>query len=854
MTRRRFRGSLLLAITIIYAIGPGFAAELQSRGASIVVNQHPLAGARSFAEQRGDRLFLPVASVARALGDQIRVNPLSRTVTAQRQDGTVAVFDGQSSEVRENGTLILALAGTSDLVFPPSPEDLLLPVEIVSVLLDVSIVWERSRGQVRVTRGEIEAEQRTGAKHRPVEIANAEYDYNYRRQGTSSSNDLRVRTSGRVGDDVVSATVNHTTSGRFGSAYTRGNVTDDRKNQQRYVAGDFGTGTQIRSLSAAVRGIEGVVPLGNVKVSTFAGTAPAVNEEFDSASPRTSNQNARLLGVMATYTPRPLTDAIAKGRQFSLSAAATTFQAPQQAGHIVAGAVQSISPRTQVDAEVAAGQFSRQVGTLRTNRSTGMRAEVSIATNIHPSLIVNAAASHVDPSFTPPVTANVRPATIVSAGVSWKPSSWMASSLSGTRSKATDGSRTDMQTIGANVTLTPGGLAPTVSVSHSDVSGTAVNRREFTLMNITKDFHRFGYFANATRNASDRGASIFPGESNIAVQIGARFRVANQSFQASQTRGTNTLKGAGIDWQSPAIYGKVSVGASYGYVEQSSFHKREVTRRVNLDLHLPFGHRLILSAGDGPGGRQLTVSIPAGRLMHRRPVQVANARTIEEMKAFAGRVSGRVYQDTNVNGRFDTEDKPQANVRVLLDRNQLAITDERGEFQFSDVAVGSHTVSLDLLSVRADLSLLDSTEKAIRVSSDRDTLNDFRVVRTGRVSGRIWLDANRNGKFDEGEEALADVRVVAGTSRDTLTGDGGRFILSDMPPGEYVLVVDAKTLPRLKEPLHGVTSVQIHQGGETSSVDFPIVDAEPEVKVFAAAEANSKIPPGNTGLGRSEEH
>src|SRR3989442_2417966 len=105
----------------------------------IIVNGRTLTGPNSSAQQRGGRLFLPVASIARALGDVIQSDPTSRVVTVRHQSGIVADFSAQLNQVRENGSVTLAISGTADIVFPPDPQELMLPAEIVAALLDASI-------------------------------------------------------------------------------------------------------------------------------------------------------------------------------------------------------------------------------------------------------------------------------------------------------------------------------------------------------------------------------------------------------------------------------------------------------------------------------------------------------------------------------------------------------------------------------------------------------------------------------------------------------------------------------------------------------------------------------------------
>src|SRR6187551_953898 len=123
----------------------------------IIVNERALAGPNSAAQLRGGRLFLPVATIAQALGDTLSSDSTSRVVTIRRQNGTTAVFNAPLNEVRENGAVILTVSGTSDLVFPPTPNELMLPAEIVAALLDVTVRRHESKAIV-ITRKGLNAE------------------------------------------------------------------------------------------------------------------------------------------------------------------------------------------------------------------------------------------------------------------------------------------------------------------------------------------------------------------------------------------------------------------------------------------------------------------------------------------------------------------------------------------------------------------------------------------------------------------------------------------------------------------------------------------------------------------------
>ena len=68
------------------------------------------------------------------------------------------------------------------------------------------------------------------------------------------------------------------------------------------------------------------------------------------------------------------------------------------------------------------------------------------------------------------------------------------------------------------------------------------------------------------------------------------------------------------------------------------------------------------------------------------------------------------------------------------------------------------------------------------------------AVKTGRLAGNIWYDANCNGVQDQGEMAFQGATVelnnaVAGVSRKLMTGADGKYTFEKLLEGEYTLTV-----------------------------------------------------------------
>jgi uncharacterized repeat protein (TIGR01451 family) len=85
---------------------------------------------------------------------------------------------------------------------------------------------------------------------------------------------------------------------------------------------------------------------------------------------------------------------------------------------------------------------------------------------------------------------------------------------------------------------------------------------------------------------------------------------------------------------------------------------------------------------------------------------------------------------------------------------------------------------------------------AVRASASADT----RVVAGALgnrivITGRVFVDAARSGRFRDGDHGLAGVRVYLEDGESVTTDNYGRFTFPSVHPGQHVLRVDATTLP-----------------------------------------------------------
>jgi hypothetical protein len=817
-------------------------------GSAIIVSDRPLTGPFSSPQLRGTRIFLPVVTIARALGDKATVNPTARTVEVQRQTGVQAEFNASLSQVREDGSVILVVSSTADIIFSPNPEELMLPVEIISALLDVSIVVDEQARAVRVFRGSPpQSSVRTGTQHAAWELYQIDYSYNLSMYSNSFYQNFTLNSNGRIGDGrFIVATSFDGGTGQSPLVFRRGSFAYDAPDGKKLVAGDFGTGTDLSFLSSTLRGVLAEQAVGGLRLTAMAGRAASglpgdaitpglTTPQTESVSRRGLTFDTNVLAAYASFGPSAHTGAGLGSLLFS--SGAMYFSGPQTSGGMATASMKYNSRHHLFQGDVALGNYSGMTFDGRKVEGSAPVLDVSEVFNITDRFTLQGRISHISPDFLSPQSAGAfSPVDLVQGGFSWRPLHWVGTSVTGSKTTRLDRDDQTDRSVTATVSLTPGRFFPSIIITHTQTDTDPGKGSAYTLMNVTKEFRSWRLFGNFTRirNAPVISPTFKTAQPqtppSVNTTAGAVIKV-NQSniIQASQSVGSGGSLGGDFDWMTSRLFSKrVSFGAGIGYSYSSS--RLSFTERFSAAVELPGQHILQTSYVQTENGPQIIVQL-RGQLFRSKRAESAAYASIAELRSF-GAFYGKVYQDVNLNGRFDAGvDQPQTGVQVRVDGNFYAVTDKNGDFRVDNVKAGEHNVYMDLLSVRADLTLLDSPQRLAVLRQGNDSIVDFRLVRTGRVKGVVWMDSDGNGRLDEGETLLSDVRVVTASGRDTLTDSDGVFILGDLPPGEHVLLIDEKTLPDNTQSAAGSIQVHVKAGSETGGVILPVINKPSQVNV-----------------------
>ncbi len=153
-----------------------------------------------------------------------------------------------------------------------------------------------------------------------------------------------------------------------------------------------------------------------------------------------------------------------------------------------------------------------------------------------------------------------------------------------------------------------------------------------------------------------------------------------------------------------------------------------------------------------------------------RHIQRVNFVPLDEIR-------GVVFADGNVNGIKDLGELGIANIMIKDTRGRVFRSDAEGRFTVlaGDLHEG---VQIELRSVPGSYVLYGPPTRLVNRNYTGEIY--FALIPTKTVTGFVYVDANQNGTFDEGEVRPAGVLLRA-KDKEVITGKDGEFIFRNLP-------------------------------------------------------------------------
>lgn len=173
------------------------------------------------------------------------------------------------------------------------------------------------------------------------------------------------------------------------------------------------------------------------------------------------------------------------------------------------------------------------------------------------------------------------------------------------------------------------------------------------------------------------------------------------------------------------------------------------------------------------------------------------------------KLSGKIYIDSNLNGRHDKGEKLMPGIMYkALDSNgnEIAkgISDAQGKYSIESIYSGKlkleFTAPKDYMfiqkSIRAEKSIIENVDEQKATSHEYDIImgdnianQDTSLIKSGKIYGRIFKDLNDNKVLDEAEFGLGNIKVEMlendSIIYSTLSDENGNYSFNGILPGSY---------------------------------------------------------------------
>lgn len=855
----------LAALTLLIFLSLGGAARAQVGQLRVLIHGRELPPTVQ-AERRGANVLAPVVPVARQLGYQISVDRAAETIRVRRA-GIEAEFAGQVGEVRENGVTIAAVPFAADTIFSPNEETLLLPLEVIAPLLNVSAVVDNEKNAVLIESHDATAADVTSQQRSRFEVGGLNYTYNSSFLNGFFYQNLNLNSTGRVGDSIYQSSLNLLGGGnyRFINFYS-GNFTLQQPNGNQFQVGDLTNtvGTELSLMNTLVRGASFARPLfgDRGKFVVYGGRAPSgvIEDLFERRSPSLSFDTT-VVGSRFGFQPEKLAANRVSVKNLYFSTGALWYRGDKNRGLLVDGTARYSTSRLNVEAEISAGSFDLETQDRRDIEGFGTGLIVSASYAPFSFLRAQGRFERFSPNFSNPTRTNqYNNREVKSLGVSVQPFRNLSFGANATftdnRSqynfRTASFSEVQTEAYAANFAYDPQiKFLPRVSVIATKYDNELFGSFTIVNANLAREFKNLRPYVNYifTESNGSAGHGVNVGSGIDAGKLGQFQAQYGFSLSPSATISEEELRcqlqittcssvfrrrfevsnsTASLDWQ-PAdlLFDRLQFSVGSGYVKDSA--GTSLLFRTSGGVRLGFDQSIQVSYYRSQANSELRFTV-SGPLTFWKSKNRVNSEVTDSALLTDGTIRGRVYTDANGNRQFDAGvDAPMTGTRVRLNNGYEVVSDANGNYAFERIPPGEYHVALNLEDVRANLVPANGLEQTLIVLPRMIVDTSFRLVQSGAASGRVWHDKNENGKYDEGE-GLADVRLLSSSGRDTYSDPDGSFLITDLPPGEQSIFVDERYQPEDLTISNSRLRAEVRSAEKAKDIEFVFKTKPREVK------------------------
>lgn len=184
-----------------------------------------------------------------------------------------------------------------------------------------------------------------------------------------------------------------------------------------------------------------------------------------------------------------------------------------------------------------------------------------------------------------------------------------------------------------------------------------------------------------------------------------------------------------------------------------------------------------------------------------------------------GVLTGFAFLDSNQDGTFQPGETALPGVGIWIRGRRLGLkTDRLGRFTIQNLRAGPYELEVDLENL--PLGLLPYMEALPRVSVGDGSITHLEIpmILSGQIRGSLYVDHNGNGNFDPDEQGLEGIKLSlepdALEGGTTYTTFFGQFAFDRLRSGSYRIQVEEGYLPSNLEWPKDLEPLQVSPSGD----------------------------------------
>jgi hypothetical protein len=160
-----------------------------------------------------------------------------------------------------------------------------------------------------------------------------------------------------------------------------------------------------------------------------------------------------------------------------------------------------------------------------------------------------------------------------------------------------------------------------------------------------------------------------------------------------------------------------------------------------------------------------------------------------------GSIEGYVFRDPNSDGLRQRDEAPVSGIKILLGKNQSALTDIFGYYKFNKVKGKKAYLMLDASTLPLGFVLTLPQRQEVGIQQGGLSRADFGMISRSEISGVVFYDVNNNGEFDIKDQPVRGAVLALENGMKITTAADGTYYFRNISSGEHTISLLLGSLP-----------------------------------------------------------